>query len=168
MRPLGRERVGLRRGMRSRHASVERRLAGVRGTDERKLSRSLDPKRDLWSAAGGRTGLTAVTVGILFLAAMFFAPLAGMVPAFATAGALLYVALLMMSGLEALDWGDATEVLPALLTAIMIPLTFSIANGIAVGFISYVTIKLLSGRGGEISAGAWFLTVVFVSKFVFI
>lgn len=119
-------------------------------------------------AAGGRTGLTAVTVGLLFLAAMFFAPLAGMVPAFATAGALIYVALLMMSGMRELNWDDATELLPALLTIIMIPLSFSIANGIAVGFISYIVIKVIAGRSADVSFGAWFLGAIFLAKFAFL
>ncbi|TDG15209.1 NCS2 family permease [Seongchinamella unica] len=118
-------------------------------------------------AAGGRTGLTAVTVGILFLLAMFFAPLAGMVPAYATAGALVYVALLMMSGMQALNYEDATELVPALLTIVMIPLSFSIANGIAVGFISYVAIKIIAGRVADISFGAWFLALIFLAKFAF-
>lgn len=118
-------------------------------------------------AAGGRTGLTAVVVGLLFLLAMFFAPLAGMVPAYATAGALVYVALLMMSGMEQLDYSDATELTPALLTIIMIPLSFSIANGIAVGFISYTVIKVFAGRANDVSFGAWFLTTIFVAKFAF-
>ena len=118
-------------------------------------------------AAGGRTGLTAVTVGILFLLAMFFSPLAGMVPAYATAGALIYVALLMMSGMQGLNYDDATELIPALLTIIMIPLSFSIANGIAVGFISYVAIKVIAGRTGDVSFGAWFLAAIFLAKFAF-
>ncbi len=118
-------------------------------------------------AAGGRTGLTAVTVGLLFILAMFFSPLAGMVPACATAGALVYVALLMLSGLQALDWDDPTELLPALLTAVMIPLSFSIANGIALGFITYVAVKLVTSRRGEISLGAWFLAIIFLAKFAF-
>ncbi len=118
-------------------------------------------------AAGGRTGLTAITVGVLFLLATFFSPLAGMVPAFATSGALVYVALLMMSGMRDLEWDDATELIPALLTIIMIPLSFSIANGIAVGFISYVAIKVISARISEVSLGAWFLAAIFVAKFAF-
>jgi AGZA family xanthine/uracil permease-like MFS transporter len=116
-------------------------------------------------AAGGRTGLTAVTVGSLFLVAIFFAPLAAMVPAFATAGALIYVAMLMLTSLQGLLWEDMTEVVPALLTVVMIPLTFSIANGIAVGFISYVAIKLFVGRRKDISNGAWFLALIFIAKF---
>ena len=118
-------------------------------------------------AAGGRTGLTAVTVGILFLLAIFFAPLAGMVPAYAAAGALVYVAMLMMTGVQGLEWSDMSEVIPALITIVMIPLSFSIANGIAVGFISYVVIKLAVGRIGDVTPGAWFLALVFLAKFAF-
>ncbi len=118
-------------------------------------------------AAGGRTGLTAVTVGTLFFLAIFFAPLAGMVPAYATAGALIYVAMLMLTGMEALDWSDMSEVVPALITIVMIPLSFSIANGIAVGFISYVAIKLFVGKGADITLGAWFLAAIFLAKFAF-
>ena len=118
--------------------------------------------------AGGRTGLTAVTVGGLFLLATFFAPLAGMVPAYATAGALLYVALLMLSGMRSLDWDDGTELIPALLTIIMIPLSFSIADGIAVGFITYVGVKTLTGRAAEVSFGAWFLAAIFLARFIFL
>ena len=118
-------------------------------------------------AAGGRTGLTAIVIGLLFLMATFFSPLAGMVPAFATSGALVYVALLMLSGMRELDWDDATELIPALLTIIMIPLSFSIANGIAVGFISYVAIKVITARSSEVSVGAWFLAFIFIAKFAF-
>jgi AGZA family xanthine/uracil permease-like MFS transporter len=118
-------------------------------------------------ATGGRTGLTAVTVGSFFLLAIFFAPLAGMVPAFATAGALVYVAMLMLTNLQQLHWDDMTEVIPALVTVVMIPLSFSIANGIAVGFISFVAIKLGVGRHTDISLGAWFLALVFIAKFAF-
>ena len=118
-------------------------------------------------SAGGRTGLTACTVGLLFLLATFLSPLAGMVPAFATAGALVYVALLMMDGMENLPWSDPTELLPALVTIIMIPLSFSIADGIALGFISYVTFKVVSGNHHEVTGGAWFLTAIFATKFAF-
>ena len=118
--------------------------------------------------AGGRTGLTTVVVGILFLIAIFFSPLAAIVPAYATAGALIYVSILMMSGMEKLNWSDLTELLPALVIIVMIPLTFSIANGIALGFLSYVVLKISVGEIKNISSGAWFLTVVFVSKFLFL
>ena len=119
-------------------------------------------------ASGGRTGLTAVTVGVLFLLAVFFAPLARMVPEFATSGALVFVALLMLGGMRDLDWDDATELVPALLTIVAIPLTFSIADGIAVGFITYVSVKLATGKFREISAGVWFLTLIFLARFAFI
>jgi AGZA family xanthine/uracil permease-like MFS transporter len=118
--------------------------------------------------AGGRTGLTAITIGIFFLIAIFFSPLASMVPEFATAGALIYVAILMLGGMEKLDWSDNTELLPALIMIIMIPLTFSIANGIALGFIAYVALKVFSGRFNDISSGAWFLTLIFLAKFTFL
>ena len=118
--------------------------------------------------AGGRTGLTAVTVGMLFLLAIFFAPLASMIPAYATSGALIYVAILMLSSMEKLNWSDLSDLLPALVIIVMMPLTFSIANGIALGFLSYVIIKIFLGQIKAISSGAWFLTIVFLSKFIFL
>ena len=118
--------------------------------------------------AGGRTGLTAVAVGIFFLLAIFFSPLALMVPAYATAGALIYVAILMLGGMEKLNWGDTTELLPALIIIVMIPLTFSIANGIALGFLSFIILKIASGNTRNISSGAWFLGAIFISKFAFL
>jgi AGZA family xanthine/uracil permease-like MFS transporter len=118
-------------------------------------------------AAGGRTGLTAVVVGILFLLALFFSPLAGMIPAYATAGALFYVAILMMSGLISVDWRDLTEAAPVVVTCLLMPLTYSIAEGIVLGFISYTAIKVLSGKGREISASVWFMTAVFLAKLIF-
>jgi AGZA family xanthine/uracil permease-like MFS transporter len=118
--------------------------------------------------AGGRTGLTAVIIGMFFLIAIFFSPIASMVPSYATAGALVYVAILMLGGMERLDWSDNTELLPALIMIIMIPLTFSIANGIAIGFISYVVLKAAAKKAAEISTGAWFLFIIFVFKFIFL
>ena len=118
--------------------------------------------------AGGRTGLTAVIVGIFFLISIFFSPLASIIPTFATAGALVYVAILMLSGMEKLNWSDITELLPALIIIVMIPLTFSIANGIALGFIAYITLKVFTGGQADITYGAWFLTLIFVSKFIFL
>ena len=117
------------------------------------------------TAAGGRTGLTAVVVGLLFLAALFLAPLAGTVPAFATAPALIYVAVLMSRALADVDWDDLTEAAPAFLCAISMPLTFSIAHGIAFGFVSYAAIKLLAGRAREVPVTVWVLAAVFVAKF---
>ena len=118
--------------------------------------------------AGGRTGLAAVIVGILFIIAIFFSPVAAIIPAYATAGALVYVAILMLSGMERLNWQDSSELLPALIIIIMIPLTFSIANGIALGFIAYIAIKIFTGKLKSISSGAWFLGLVFLSKFIFL
>ena len=116
--------------------------------------------------AGGRTGLTAVIIGMFFIIAIFFSPIASMVPSYATAGALIYVAILMLGGIERLDWSDNTELLPALIMIIMIPLTFSIANGIAIGFIAYVVLKLAAKKTADVSMGAWFLFLIFVLKFI--
>ena len=118
--------------------------------------------------AGGRTGFTAVVVGVFFVVAIFFSPLASMVPAYATSGALIYVAILMLGGMEKLDWVDASELLPALIIIVMIPLTFSIANGIALGFLSYIILKLASGQAKSISTGAWFLSVIFITKLAYL
>jgi len=118
-------------------------------------------------AAGGRTGLTAVTVGGLFLLALFLSPLAGMVPAYATAGALFYVAILMMSSLAKVDWDDLTEAAPVAVVTLMMPLSFSIAHGIELGFISYAAIKLLSGRYKDVSASVWVLAALFLAHLVF-
>ena len=118
--------------------------------------------------AGGRTGLTAVIVGFLFILSMFLSPLASIIPAYATAGALIYVAILMLGGIEKLNWNTVTELLPALIILIMIPLTFSIADGIALGFLSYVVLKITNGELKNISAAAWFLTLIFISKFIFL
>ena len=117
--------------------------------------------------AGGRTGLTGVTVAALFLLTLFFAPLAGSVPAYATAPALLFVACLMARGFAELDWEDVTEYAPAVVTALAMPLTFSIANGIAFGFISYAAVKLLSGRFSEASPSMLMLAALFIVKYAF-
>lgn len=119
-------------------------------------------------ASGGRTGLTAITVGALFVAAMFLSPLAGMIPAYATAGALIYVAMLMMTGLKQIEWDDMTDCIPAIITAVMMPLTFSIANGIAMGFITYTALKFFSGHRSQISISIYALTAIFVAKFIFL
>ena len=118
--------------------------------------------------AGGRTGLTAVIVGLLFVLSMFLSPLAAIIPAYATSGALIYVAILMLGGMEKVNWSCAQELLPALVILIMIPLTFSIANGIALGFLSYVVLKISNGEIKSISSAAWFLTLIFISKFIFL
>jgi adenine/guanine/hypoxanthine permease len=115
--------------------------------------------------AGGRTGLTAVVVAVLFLACLFFAPLATSIPAYATAPALLFVACLMARGLSEIDWEDVTEYAPALVTALAMPLTYSIAHGIAFGFITYGAIKIVSGRIRDASPTVLILAVLFVVKF---
>ncbi len=114
---------------------------------------------------GGRTGLTATTVAILFLLALFLSPLANTVPGYATAPALLFVACLMTRGLAELDWEDVTEYAPAVVTALSMPLTFSIANGIGFGFITYAAIKILGGRYKDVGPATLALAVLFAVKF---
>ncbi|ABE54300.1 Xanthine/uracil/vitamin C permease [Shewanella denitrificans OS217] len=118
-------------------------------------------------SAGGRTGLTAVVVGLLFLAALFISPLAGMVPVYATAGVLFYVAILMMSGLVHVDWDDLTEAAPVVVVCLLMPLTFSIANAIGFGFISYVAIKSMTGKFSDLNWGILFVAALFVAKFIY-
>jgi adenine/guanine/hypoxanthine permease len=118
-------------------------------------------------SAGGRTGLTAVVVGLLFLAALFISPLAGMVPTYATAGVLFYVAILMMSGLVHVDWDDLTEAAPVVVVCLLMPLTFSIANAIGFGFISYVAIKSMTGKFSDLNWGILFVAALFVAKFIY-
>jgi adenine/guanine/hypoxanthine permease len=118
--------------------------------------------------AGGRTGLTAVTVAILFLLCLFISPLAGSVPAYATAPALFFVACLMLRDLTELEWDDSTEVIPAAVTALMMPFTYSIANGLAFGFITYGLLKLLTGKAREVHYMVWIIGVVFLYKFIFV
>lgn len=115
---------------------------------------------------GGRSGLTAVTVAVLFLACLFFAPLAANIPAYATAPALLYIACLMARGLTEVDWEDVTDYAPAVMTAIAMPLTYSIAHGIAIGFITYTGIKILAGRWRDVGPVVAVLAGLFLLKFV--
>ena len=115
--------------------------------------------------AGGRTGLTAVVVALLFLAALAFSPLAASVPGYATAPALLFVACLMARGLADIGWDDMTEAVPAVVTALAMPLTFSIAHGISFGFITYVGIKLLAGRVRDINPTVAVLALAFILKY---
>ncbi|WP_145555332.1 NCS2 family permease [Yersinia canariae] len=119
-------------------------------------------------SVGGRTGLTAVVVGILFLLVMFVSPLAGMVPAYAAAGALIYVGVLMTSSLSRVKWDDLTEAVPAFVTAVMMPFSFSITEGIALGFISYCLMKLGTGRWREISPCVVVVALLFVLKIAFV
>lgn len=115
--------------------------------------------------SGGRTGMTAMVVGILFLLSLFFAPIAGIVPAYATAPALLYVAGLMMRELIEIDWGDPTEAVPASLTALIMPFTYSIAEGIAFGFISYVVLKLITGKFRDLHLATILVAALFIVRF---
>lgn len=119
-------------------------------------------------SAGGRTGLTAVVVAALFLACLFLSPIAGVIPPYATAPALLFVAVLMTSGLKLIDWDDVTDAAPAVVTALMMPLTFSIANGIALGFITYAVLKALAGRWSQLNISVVIIAVIFVLKFMFL
>ena len=116
-------------------------------------------------SAGGRTGLTAVVVGVLFIACLWFSPLAASVPAYATAPALLYVGVLMIRGLAEIDWNDITEAAPAFLTAVFMPFSFSIADGIAMGFISYAVIKLACGKAKDVPYMVWIIAVLWALKF---
>ncbi|MEX3020622.1 NCS2 family permease [Kluyvera sp. STS39-E] len=115
-------------------------------------------------AVGGRTGLTAIVVGILFLLVMFFSPLAGMVPAYATAGALIFVGVLMTSSLARVNWDDLTESVPAFITAVMMPFSFSITEGIALGFMSYCIMKIFTGRWRELNLCVVVVAVLFALK----
>ncbi len=119
-------------------------------------------------AAGGRTGLVAVTVGVLFLLSMFFAPLAGMIPAYATAGAIFYVAVLMLATLKDVEWFDLTESAPVVVVLLFTPLTYSIADGIALGFITFTAVKALTGKFSEISIAVLVLTIVLLAKIIFV
>jgi AGZA family xanthine/uracil permease-like MFS transporter len=116
--------------------------------------------------AGGRTGLTALTVAVLFLLTLFFAPVATAIPAFATAPALVFVACLMARALRDLAWDEATEYVPGVIVAIGIPFTFSIATGIGLGFVVYVVVKLAAGRIAEIPGAVWLIAGLSVLKFV--
>ena len=116
-------------------------------------------------AAGGRTGLTALFVAIFFLAVLFFAPLAGMVPAYATSAALLYVACVMARGLAEIDWDDITEAAPAVVAAVTMPLTYSIATGIGLGFITYALVKLIAGKFADAKPAVLVLALIFAVKF---
>lgn len=117
---------------------------------------------------GGRTGLTAVFAAALFVAAAFFSPLVAAVPAIATAPALVVVGVLMIGAASRVPWSDPTDAVPAFLVLVGIPLTFSIANGLALGFISYPLVKTLAGRRAEVDLAAWILAALFVARYVYL
>ncbi|MBK0414944.1 MULTISPECIES: NCS2 family permease [Chromobacterium] len=119
------------------------------------------------TAVGGRTGLTAMVVALLFLASLWLSPLAATVPAYATAPALCYVAVLMARGLAEIDWSDLTESAPAVMTALAMPFTFSIADGIAFGFISYAVIKILAGRFSDLKLPVLVIAALWIFKLAF-
>ena len=117
--------------------------------------------------AGGRTGLTAVVVAVLFLLTLFFAPLATSIPGYATAPALVFVACLMASALREIPWDDPTEFVPAIVIALVMPFTFSIATGIGLGFIVYALVKLFAGRGTAVPGAVWLIAVLSAAKLGF-
>jgi adenine/guanine/hypoxanthine permease len=119
-------------------------------------------------SVGGRTGLTAVVVGILFLAVAFLSPLAHLVPSYATSGALIFVGILMISSLVKVKWSDLTEATPAFITAIMMPFAFAITEGVALGFISYVILKAFTGKFKELNLCVIIFAILFALKFIFI
>ena len=116
-------------------------------------------------AQGGRTGLTAVTVAVLFAVSLIFSPLVSLVPPCATAPALIIVGALMISDVARINFNDFTDAVPAFLTIIMMPLTYSIASGFGFGFVSYAFIKLFTGRGKEVSPFMWCITLLFLANF---
>ena len=117
-------------------------------------------------ASGGRTGLMAVTVGVMFFLSIFFAPLAGMIPAYATAGAIFYVSVLMLFTLKDINWEDLTEAAPVAVVLMLTPLTYSIADGIALGFITFTAVKFMTGKFSEITIPVWILTAILLIKIV--
>ncbi|WP_295968527.1 NCS2 family permease [uncultured Bartonella sp.] len=117
-------------------------------------------------AAGGRTGLTAITVGVFFILALFFAPVALSIPAYATAPALIFVACLMMREFAEINWDDIVEAVPAALTALLMPFTYSIANGLAFGFISYAILKTITGKWREVHPATWIIALLFIIRFL--
>jgi Permeases len=119
-------------------------------------------------SVGGRTGLTAVVVGLLFLMMTFLSPLAHLVPPYATSGALIFVGILMVSSLMKVNWSDLTDATPAFITALMMPFAFAITEGVALGFISYVILKTFTGKFKELNLCVIVFAVLFALKFIFI
>ncbi len=119
-------------------------------------------------AVGGRTGLTALTTAALFLCALFFAPLAQMIPTFATSAALIFVSVLMISAITNVQWDDLTESAPVVVTAVMMPLTYSIAEGIALGFLTYAAVKLMSGKAQEVSVSVYIIAALALLKYIWL
>ena len=116
-------------------------------------------------AEGGRTGLTSMATAVLFFIAMFLAPVAQLIPTYACAAALVYVGVLMMSNVRSIDWDDPTAAVPGFMTVAFMPLTYNISYGIAFGLISYVFIKLFTGKIKDVNAGTWVITILFTLMF---
>jgi AGZA family xanthine/uracil permease-like MFS transporter len=119
-------------------------------------------------AAGGRTGVTAIVTGLLFIAALWLAPLVGAIPAAATAPALIVVGSMMMTTITEIRWNDPVVAIPAFLTMMAIPLTFSIANGLAFGFTAYTLLKVLRGQYRDVNWLVYALTLLFIVRFVYL
>ena len=116
-------------------------------------------------AEGGRTGLTSVSCAVMFFIAMFLAPVAALIPSCATAAALIYVGILMIGGVKNIDWDDSTAAVPAFLTIAFMPFTYNISYGIAFGLLSYILIKLFTGKVKEIKVGTWIIGILFTIMF---
>ena len=115
--------------------------------------------------AGGRTGLAALTTGIIFLACMFIAPIAALIPAAATSSALIYVGILMLQGLSKIDFSDIATAAPVFIMLITMPISSSIGHGIGLGLISYSIIKVLTGKAKDVSVLTWIISIIFIIKF---
>jgi adenine/guanine/hypoxanthine permease len=153
---------------RLRHALVADSVATVAGAVLGTSTTTSYVESAAGTNAGGRTGLVAVVVAVLFLLALFFAPLATTVPAYATAPALLFIACLMARSITEVDWDDATEYAPAVVTMIAMPLTFSIATGIGFGFICYTAAKMATGQVRRLNPAVVVLGIAFVLKFAIV
>ena len=114
---------------------------------------------------GGRTGLTALTTGVLFLACMFIAPIAAIIPAAATSSALIYVGILMLSGLKNVEWDDLDQVVPVTIMLVFMPISGSIGHGIGMALIAYAVIKTFTGRAKDVSVLTYVIAALFLVKF---
>ena len=116
-------------------------------------------------AAGGKTGFSSLITAAAFLVALFFAPLAKLIPAYAYGAALVYVGVLMIGCVKDIDWSDVSVSVPAFMTMVMMPFTYNISYGIAFGLISYVVIKVFIGKIKEIKVGTWIIAALFLAMF---
>ena len=118
-------------------------------------------------AAGGRTGMTSLVTAVMFLASIIFAPIVSIVPGQATAPALIFVGILMLSNIKEVDFSEMSNALPAFCTVVFMPFTYSIANGVAVGLITYCFMKLFTGKAREIKALTWIISIIFILRYAF-